>query len=148
MRISTWVAVYGVVLALIAFWPQPVDSGAGRFLRWVTDVFPLATYARIEFGSNILLFVPFGVGLALLLKQLRYLILPLAILASLTIESGQGILIAARTPSVLDIVANVSGACLGLVGVVAYEAWRAHRHRSDAAPSADPAATKPENRRI
>lgn len=125
-RVSTWVAVYGVVLALIAFWPQPVDSGAGAgaFLAWVTDRFPLLTYPRIEFAANILLFVPFGVGLALLLPALRYLVMPAALLVSLAIESVQAVLIAARTPSVYDIVANVSGACLGLIAVAIADALR------------------------
>lgn len=128
-RVSTWVAVYGLVLALIAFWPQPVDSGAGRFLRWLFDHVPLLTYERLEFGSNTLLFVPFGVGLGLLMRELRYLIMPLALLASLTIESVQAVLITERTPSVLDIVANVSGACAGLAVVVLVEALRRSRAR-------------------
>ena len=123
-RISTWVAVYGVVLALIAFWPVPVDSGSGGFLRWVTAHFPVLTYSRIEFGSNILLFVPFGVGLALLLPKLRYLVLPAALLVSLAIESGQAIFLAQRTPSLYDILANVSGAALGLITLVVVEAVR------------------------
>ena len=130
-RISTWVAVYGVVLALIAFWPVPVDSGSGGFLRWVTAHFPVLTYARIEFGSNILLFVPFGVGLALLLPKLRYLVLPAALLVSLAIESGQAIFLAQRTPSLYDILANVSGAALGLIVLVVVEAVR--RRLTDAA---------------
>jgi hypothetical protein len=53
-------SAYVIALALIAFWPAPVDSGAGPLLRAVTRVFPLLTYARIEFGANILLFVPLG----------------------------------------------------------------------------------------
>lgn len=123
-RVSTWVVVYGVALALIGFWPQPVDSGAGWFLRITTRLFPMLTYDRIEFGSNILLFVPLGVGLAMLLTRSRYLIMPVALLVSLTIESVQAVYIAARTPSVYDIIANISGAALGLVAVAVVEAWR------------------------
>lgn len=121
--------VYGVALALIGFWPQPVDSGAGWLLRRITRLFPLLTYERIEFGSNILLFVPLGVGLAMLLTRSRYLIIPVALLASLTIESVQAVYIAARTPSVYDIIANVSGAALGLVAVAVFEVWRRSRQR-------------------
>lgn len=121
---STWVVVYGIVLALIGFWPQPVDSGAGWFLRIITRVFPLLTYDRIEFGSNILLFVPLGVGLSMLLVRSRYLVMPVALLVSLTIESVQAVYIEARTPSVYDIIANVSGAALGIVAVAAFQAWR------------------------
>lgn len=123
-RASTWVVVYGVALALIAFWPQPVDSGADRLLGVISRVFPILTYQRIEFGSNILLFVPLGVGLAVLLRRTRYLVMPIALLVSLTIESVQAVCIAARTPSVYDIIANVSGAALGLVAVAVIEARR------------------------
>lgn len=123
-RVSTWVAVYGVALALIGFWPQPVDSDAGWFLRIITRVFPMLTYDRIEFGSNILLFVPLGVGLAVLMARARYLVMPVALLVSLTIESVQAVYIAARTPSVYDIIANVSGAAVGLVAVAVFQAWR------------------------
>lgn len=127
-RVSTWVVVYGIALALIGFWPQPVDSGAGTILKLITKVLPLLTYARIEFGANILLFIPLGVGVALLLPQMRYLVMPVALLVSLTIESVQAVYISARTPSLYDILANVSGAVLGLVAVAAFEAGKRRRH--------------------
>lgn len=123
-RLSTWVTVYGVALALIGFWPQPVDSGAGHLLRLISRVFPLLSYERLEFASNILLFVPLGVGLALMLRRSRYLVMPIALLVSLSIESVQAVFIAARTPSVYDIIANVSGAALGLVAVAVVDARR------------------------
>lgn len=128
-RISTWVAVYGIALALIAFWPEPVDSGAGRLLKWVTQVFPVLTYQRIEFGANVLLFVPLGIGLALLMKNLRYLVMPLGFLTSLTIEAGQAVFIPDRYPTVSDLIANTAGACIGLVAVVVFEAWRSRHPR-------------------
>ena len=123
-RTSTWLLVYGVALALIVFWPEPVDSGFSPLLRRISMMFPFLTYERIEFGSNILLFVPLGIGLSVLLRSHRHLVVPLGFLGSLTIESIQAILIADRTPSVLDIVANVAGACLGLVAVAAVEGLR------------------------
>ncbi|GAA3930796.1 hypothetical protein GCM10022383_06740 [Microbacterium soli] len=123
--------VYGVVLVLIAFWPVPVDAGAGGLLRSITASFPVLTYPRIEFGANILLFVPFGVGLALLLPSQRHLVLPSALLASLTIEAGQAVFLAQRTFSLYDILANAAGAALGLVGLVVIESLR---RRSSRAP--------------
>lgn len=110
-----WLSAYVIALALIAFWPVPVDSGAGPLLRAVTWLFPLLTYARIEFGANILLFVPLGFLLTLILARDRWLVMPIAFLTTVTIETGQAIALAARTPSVLDIVANTAGACLGIV---------------------------------
>src|SRR5690606_8924036 len=102
---------------------------AGWFLRIITRVFPMLTYDRIEFGSNILLFVPLGIGLALLLRRSRHLVMPVALLVSLTIESVQAVYIAARTPSVYDIIANVSGAAVGLVAVAVFETLRRRRAR-------------------
>lgn len=110
-----WLSAYVIVLALIAFWPVPVDSGAGPLLRAVTRIFPLLTYSRIEFGANILLFVPLGFLLTFILARERWLVMPIAFLTTVTIETGQAIALAARTPSVLDIVANTAGACLGIV---------------------------------
>lgn len=128
-RVAMWVIAYGVALLLIAFWPQPVDSALGGLVRWLVDAIPLMTYGRLEFASNVLLFVPFGVGFGMLLPDHRYLILPLALLVSMTIESGQALLLAARTPSLYDILANVAGACLGLVLLVGVQEWRRRRSR-------------------
>ena len=110
-----WLVAYGVVVALIGFWPVPVDSGAGPLLRAVTAVFPVATYERIEFGANVVMFVPLGLLLTMLLPQARWLVLPIAFVATVTLESGQAIALSARTPSVLDIIANTAWACLGML---------------------------------
>ncbi|GAA3032668.1 VanZ family protein [Microbacterium dextranolyticum] len=110
-----WLVVYVVTLALIAFWPVPVDSGAGPFLRTVTRLFPMLTYDRIEFGANVVLFVPWGLLLTFLLPTQRWLVLPIAFLTTFAIECGQGLALAARTPSVHDLVANTAGACLGML---------------------------------
>lgn len=115
--------VYVFALTLIAIWPVPVDRGAGPAIRVITRIFPVLTYARIEFGANILMFVPLGVLLALILRQ-RFLVVPIAVVTTVTIESVQGIALALRTPSVMDIVANVTGACIGLLLVTAVEWWR------------------------
>lgn len=141
MLVPRWIlAAYVVVLTLIAFWPVPVDSGAGGLLKAITRVFPILTYARIEFGANILMFVPLGVLLALILSRSRYLVLPIAILVTATIEGVQAIALDRRTPSVLDIVANTVGACLGLLIVALIEALRAGRSAPPAGRSVPPAA--------
>lgn len=128
----TLLTAYVVVLTLIAVWPVPVDSGAGGLLRRITRIFPILTYARIEFGANILLFVPFGILLALILQQ-RYLIVPIALVSTVAIESFQALMLERRTPSVMDIIANLTGAALGLL-VVAVVEWRRRRGRSPALP--------------
>ena len=127
--VTWWVLVYGVILALIAFWPHPVDAAAADFLAWIVNVAPHLTYQRIEFGANILLFVPFGMGAGAFLRRQRYLVMPLALVVSLTFESVQALLLAERTPSLYDILANVAGASLGLIVLVAGEGIRRRPHR-------------------
>ncbi|MFT4050820.1 MAG: VanZ family protein [Microbacterium sp.] len=120
-----WLWGYGVALALIALWPQPVDRGASRLLKAVTHVIPLLTYARIEFIANIALFVPFGLLLALILSQ-RWLVLPIAFVTTVLIEGIQAVILDERTPSLYDIVANLAGACVGLL-LVELVSWRRRR---------------------
>lgn len=106
--------VYTVMLALIAFWPVPVDRGASGLLKTISRAVPWLTYELIETTANVALFVPFGVLLALVLPLHRGLVVPLALLTTLAIESGQALFLAQRTPSLRDIVANVAGAAIGL----------------------------------
>lgn len=131
--------IYGVILTLIALWPSPVDQNAGPFLRAVGRVIPPLTVARIEFSANILLFVPLGLLLMLILRR-RYLVLPIAIVVTVAIESAQGLLLDRRTPSMLDIIANTAGACLGMLIVAGVEWWQARASRS--VPSAEERAAQ------
>ncbi|GAB3603813.1 VanZ family protein [Microbacterium aureliae] len=116
-------AIYLAGLVLIAIWPVPVDSGAGPLIRAITRVFPVITHARLEFGANILLFVPLGALLAVILAR-QYLVVPIAFVTTVAIESVQALALDRRVPSVMDIVANVTGACVGLLLVAAVDWWR------------------------
>jgi glycopeptide antibiotics resistance protein len=113
--------VYGVALTLIAFWPVPVDRGASGLLRAITQAIPWLTYDVIETAANVALFVPFGVLLALVLPLHRGLVVPISLATTLFIESGQALLLAERTPSLRDIIANVLGAAVGLAIVLLTE---------------------------
>ncbi|MGN6218406.1 MAG: VanZ family protein [Microbacterium sp.] len=114
-------AVYGVVLALIAFWPVPVDRGATGMLRGLARFVPVLTYDRVEFGANVLLFVPLGVLLAVAMPRRRVFLVPFALLLSGAIEAGQAIFLDERTATFRDIVANTIGATIGLVIVLVAE---------------------------
>ena len=120
-----YLLAYALLLTGIAFWPVPVDQGAGPLLRLITRAIPALTYERIEFAANILLFVPLGLLLTLILTRNRWLVLPVAFLATVTIECVQAVLLDARTPSVLDIIANTAGACIGILLAVFIDALRA-----------------------
>ncbi len=128
-RVSTWALVYVPVVFYIVFWPDPSDFGISPWLREIREFAPMLTSVRVEFAANILLFVPLGVGLALMLPRHRYLVAPLGLLATLAIEGIQALLLAGRSPTVIDLVANFAGACVGLVGVAAFEAL--FRRRTD-----------------
>lgn len=119
-------ALYAAALALIAFWPTPVDRGATGLLREIARVVPLLSYDVVEFTANIALFVPLGVLLALALPRRRVLVLPIALVVTSAIEVGQAVFLAERTASVRDVVANTAGAGLGLLLAVIAE----RRHQS------------------
>lgn len=118
-RAALWahilLACYAVALAAIALWPVPVDGGARPLLRSVTEALPFLTYERIEFTANVALFVPLGLLLVFTLARSRYLVLPVAIVTSVCIEMAQAVALEQRTSSLLDIVANVTGACVGMI---------------------------------
>ncbi len=128
-RVAPWLLLlYIVVLACIAFWPTPVDRGVSPLLHHLIVEFHLVSYARIEFFANIVLFVPFGILLALTLRQ-RYLVVPISIVSTVGIESAQGIFLHQRVASLGDVVANLTGACVGLL-IVALVEWTARRGRA------------------
>ncbi|GAA0491635.1 hypothetical protein GCM10009532_13650 [Microbacterium aurantiacum] len=127
---------YVAALAAIAFWPTPVDRGAAPLVRTITRLIPVLTYDRIEFAANIALFVPFGVLVGLLLRQ-TWLVLPLAFLTTLMIETAQALLLDRRTPSIMDIIANTAGACIGVL-VVVFIRWLQHEHQNAVPATAMP----------
>ena len=120
--------VYAVVLALIGFWPRPVDRGVGAFLLWLGRVVPMFSYARLEFVANVILFIPLGVLVARLLRVRSYLAVGVGILVSIGIELVQWLLLPARTPSAYDVLANTIGTAFGVL--IAW--WWAQRQLSRA----------------
>ena len=123
-------ALYLAALALVAFWPTPVDRpAAGRLQAALLALHraglpDLVNYSFVEFASNILLFVPIGILAALAFPQFhRGRIVLAAFLASCGMELGQKLFLHDRFPSAMDIVANTAGAMLGLWALGAVEEW-------------------------
>lgn len=114
---------YLCALALIALWPARVDEGADALLAAVTAAFPAITYDVVEVGANVLLFVPFGALLATLVRS-RAIVVLLAFASSTAIELMQAVALEQRTPSAIDVLANLTGACLGVVIVDVIEQAR------------------------
>ncbi len=113
-------AAYLVALALIAFWPSPVDQDAHGYLVTLLDLLQRhgapgwVRYDVIEFSANILMFVPVGLFLVILAGGRRWWLGPLAGFgASCVIELGQLVFLPARFATVSDIIANSSGAIIG-----------------------------------
>lgn len=139
---------YAVALALIAFWPTPVDRAGHdalqRALAWLQahGAPPWLTYGMVEFASNIVLFIPAGLLLVVLAGARFWWLGPLGgLLGSGAIEVAQLVLLPARTASPRDIVANTSGAVIGTVLallVFAVLALRASLRMRRAGASADP----------
>jgi len=125
---GVWLCGYLAVLAAIAFWPVPVDRGAGPLLERIEQLIPWLTYDVIEFAANVVLFMPFGALLALILPRRRW-VLPLALLVTVAIEAGQALLLTQRTPAFSDNVANVLGAAIGMLGVMAVGRMRSRGPR-------------------
>lgn len=117
-------AGYLLALAVIAFWPTPVDAGVAPVIDALSRRLPAITRPRAEFAANVALFVPFGVLLPLILRSAKELVLPIALVATVTIECTQALVLQARVPSVLDIVANVTGASVGMLGLAVWQRVR------------------------
>lgn len=114
--------LYLVVLAFIAFWPSPIDSGsAGGTLRevltWLHERGAPGwfNYNFVEFTANIVLFVPFGFLGAAYVDRRWWWAVPIAgFCVSGFIELGQFLLRLDRFATVSDLVANTSGSALGV----------------------------------
>ena len=116
----TLLASYLLLAALVAFWPTPVDQGAAPLLHSLIAKLhahgmpPWLGYNQLEFGANVVYFVPLGLLLALLIGRNRWWLALLAALGvSVCIEVAQHEYLAARFSSISDVVANALGAFLG-----------------------------------
>ncbi|ALS57659.1 VanZ family protein [Rathayibacter toxicus] len=112
---------YLVILALIVFWPTPVDAGMKDDLdriiaRLARHRLGFIDYAFIEASANVVLFIPFGLLLALHVRApWAWLAVFLGAITSTAIETIQLLLLSARYASGQDIVMNTTGAAIGAV---------------------------------
>ncbi len=119
-------------MALIAFWPTPVDKGAGPWLSsFIATLHSLGvpkwfSYSAIEFGSNIIFFLPFGF-LAMWASRKVWLSLLLGFCVSAMIEFCQFLFLPARFPSAWDVLANSLGSLIGALTFAAIARLMARR---------------------
>ena len=120
-RGAVWTALaYVVALAMIAFWPTPVDRGAhgsiSSAVLWLHahGVPTWLDYSAIEFTANIALFIPVGLLVVVLTSSRRWWLGPaIGALVSTVIELGQLAFLPERFATVNDVIANGLGALLG-----------------------------------
>jgi len=114
---------YLLGLALIGFWPTPVDKPIhGALASALKHLHRLGLpawfdYRFVEASANVAMFIPFGVLLAMALPTKTWWGLASAgLLASICIELGQLLFMTARVSSLGDVVTNTLGAVMGVVG--------------------------------
>lgn len=109
-----------VPLALIAFWPSPLDqpiqgqmAQALQFLHHY-GIPSWLSYGLVEASANVALFIPIGFVSSLAFpKKPWWRISALGVLVSGCIELGQLLFLHERFASPVDLVTNASGAVIG-----------------------------------
>jgi glycopeptide antibiotics resistance protein len=145
-RVLIALAVYGMAVAFVVFWPIPVDRPFQiplfRFLHTLSayGIRPIDAYNALESVSNAIMFVPAGLLLVLLVGRRRWWLAPLAgLIASTAIEACQALFLPDRFASAADIVANTTGALAGAglgVLILGRRSRRRRAWREPGAPSA------------
>lgn len=113
---------YGIFLALVVFWPSPIDRPVAAMLERVIaelherGVPAFVDYTFIEFTANVALFVPVGVVLGLIVP-LRWTVIALLLGPALSgaIELAQHFLLPDRYSTSADIIANSLGSTVGVL---------------------------------
>jgi len=96
------------------------------------------TFGKVEFGSNVAMFVPIGLFGALALPRHRWLIVPAALVASAGIETVQAMALPLRYGTARDVISNTLGALLGYLLAMAIVGYL-HRRARRAGPYPAPA---------
>lgn len=121
-----------IPLALVAYWPSPVDEPVSGQLTAVLNFLHghgipgWLNYQFVEAAANVVLFVPVGFVGSLAFPEKRWWqIGAFGLLVSGCIELGQLLFLHDRFASLSDIVTNTSGAVIGaLLAALAVQTWK------------------------
>ncbi|MGF4043255.1 VanZ family protein [Paenarthrobacter nitroguajacolicus] len=123
---------YVIGLAIVAYWPTPVDKPIqgtlARVLKYLhaQGVPEWFDYQFIEASANVAMFVPLGILATLAMPSKAYWqLVGMGLLASICMELGQLLFITARIYSAVDLVTNTLGCVIG-VSVIWLVAPRGH----------------------
>ena len=114
----------GVVL-FATMSPAPLDQGYSSSIERLLGVLhrngvpTWFGYNRLEFSANVLMFLPVGFLLTLLLpRKAWWLAILICLGLSGAIEYTQSVLLTERFATILDVIANSSGAIVGVIMAV------------------------------
>ena len=122
--------LYAAALSIVLFWPVHVDGEGGlisfdRLLDWLgrLGMSPEVRYPLVESVANGVLFLPFGVLVAVAAERWRPAARVrtaglLALGFSIAAETVQWLLVPDRTVDARDVVANTAGAVVGALATV------------------------------
>jgi glycopeptide antibiotics resistance protein len=109
-----------IPLALIAFWPSPVDAPVQGQLASILKFLhahgmpPWFNYKFVEATANVVMFIPLGIVAALAFAEKGWWHIGVfGLTVSGCMELGQLLFLHNRFASVLDIVTNTGGAVIG-----------------------------------
>ncbi|WP_422757333.1 VanZ family protein [Paenarthrobacter sp. C1] len=113
---------YMAGLALVGFWPSPIDRPILGMLSTVLKhlhglgIPAWFDYYFVEASANVAMFIPLGFFAARALpRKPWWQLAAMGLVASLSIEFGQLLFITSRFSTVSDIVTNTCGAVSGVV---------------------------------
>jgi glycopeptide antibiotics resistance protein len=127
---------YLALVGWITLGPQPFDGSAGGLIWRALRVFQRyeatdwITYSRLEFGANVAMFVPIGLFFLLLFgRRLWWLSVLFGVGLTVAIEFVQ-LFLPARVSDPRDLVANSSGAFIGVMAALVLTASKARQIRN------------------
>lgn len=139
------------VVAWITLGPQPFtesnDGWLWRMLRFFGrhDLTDWITYQRVEFTANVFMFIPIGTFFLLLFgRRLWFVAVAAGIALTMAIETVQ-LFLPNRVSDISDIIANSSGATIGVITGLILTAASARRRR-DRERVADASGLRPRAR--
>jgi glycopeptide antibiotics resistance protein len=133
--LSVFTFAYLAIVAVVTLGPQPVDEHSDS---WIWRLLSAAqahqltswiTYDRLEFLSNVAMFIPIGLFFLLLLGRRRWwLAILLGVALTIGIETAQ-LYIPGRVSDIRDVISNSVGAMTGVVAGLLLTAPKARRLR-------------------
>jgi len=129
--------LYVITLAVIALSPVSPIRGVDLSEQLYASGLGWVTYTQLEVFANVMLFVPFGLLIALLAPtRWWWAVIIGLILVAICIELGQAVFLPGRVASMGDVLANSVGGIIGVIiaAIIRGIAWlargpsrRAHR---------------------